>query len=79
MSLCCVAMVRIVYGVSGEGAGHASRAHAVLTHLEQRGHLLVRFSGVVSMSFHRANRTRFTQCCFDTYGMENTNQASNEY
>jgi len=38
MSLCCVAMVRIVYGVSGEGAGHASRAHAVLTHLEQRGH-----------------------------------------
>jgi uncharacterized protein (TIGR00661 family) len=32
------AMVRIVYGVSGEGGGHASRARAVLDHLEGRGH-----------------------------------------
>lgn len=31
-------MARIVYGVSGEGSGHSSRAREVLTHLESRGH-----------------------------------------
>ncbi len=31
-------MARIVYGVSGEGSGHSSRAHAMGLHLESRGH-----------------------------------------
>lgn len=31
-------MVRVVYGISGEGSGHASRARVVLTHLRERGH-----------------------------------------
>ncbi|MEW6072303.1 MAG: glycosyltransferase family protein [Planctomycetota bacterium] len=31
-------MVRIVYGVAGEGSGHASRAREVLAHLLARGH-----------------------------------------
>lgn len=31
-------MVRIVYGVSGEGSGHSSRAREVLTHLLAAGH-----------------------------------------
>ncbi len=29
---------RIVYGVSGEGSGHSSRAREMATHLEQAGH-----------------------------------------
>ena len=31
-------MARIVYGVSGEGSGHSSRARVVAAHLETRGH-----------------------------------------
>lgn len=31
-------MARIVYGISGEGSGHSSRAHAMGEHLEARGH-----------------------------------------
>ncbi len=31
-------MARIIYGVSGEGSGHSSRARVVLEHLEQQGH-----------------------------------------
>jgi uncharacterized protein (TIGR00661 family) len=31
-------MTRIVYGVSGEGSGHSSRARVVLEHLVARGH-----------------------------------------
>ena len=31
-------MARIVYGVSGEGSGHSSRAREVLTHLLREGH-----------------------------------------
>lgn len=31
-------MARIVYGVSGEGSGHSSRAREILTHLIQEGH-----------------------------------------
>lgn len=31
-------MARIVYGISGEGSGHSSRAHAIGTYLESRGH-----------------------------------------
>jgi uncharacterized protein (TIGR00661 family) len=31
-------MARIVYGVSGEGSGHSSRAREVMTHLLERGH-----------------------------------------
>jgi uncharacterized protein (TIGR00661 family) len=31
-------MVNIVYGVSGEGSGHSSRAREMLTHLQTQGH-----------------------------------------
>ena len=31
-------MARIVYGVSGEGSGHSSRAREMAGHLVQRGH-----------------------------------------
>ena len=31
-------MARIVYGVSGEGSGHSSRAHAIGSYLVSRGH-----------------------------------------
>lgn len=31
-------MARILYGVSGEGSGHSSRAHCIASHLEQQGH-----------------------------------------
>ena len=31
-------MAKIVYGVSGEGAGHASRARVMVPHLQSRGH-----------------------------------------
>lgn len=31
-------MARIVYGVSGEGSGHSSRAREILTHLLRKGH-----------------------------------------
>ena len=31
-------MAKIVYGVSGEGSGHSSRAREMITHLEQQGH-----------------------------------------
>ncbi|MGW8303836.1 MAG: glycosyltransferase family protein, partial [Desulfobacterales bacterium] len=31
-------MAKIVYGVSGEGSGHASRSRVMLTHLKDLGH-----------------------------------------
>ncbi|THB75022.1 MAG: hypothetical protein D3926_21090 [Desulfobacteraceae bacterium] len=31
-------MAKIVYGVSGEGSGHSSRARVIATHLVERGH-----------------------------------------
>ncbi len=31
-------MVRLVYGVAGEGSGHSSRAREMLTHLQAAGH-----------------------------------------
>lgn len=34
-------MTRILYGVSGEGSGHSSRAREVLRHLRSRGHDLL--------------------------------------
>lgn len=33
-------MAKIVYGVSGEGSGHSSRAREMLDHLEQLGHVV---------------------------------------
>ncbi|MBN1591600.1 MAG: hypothetical protein JW888_18945 [Pirellulales bacterium] len=33
-------MARIVYGVSGEGSGHSSRAREIASHLRDRGHTL---------------------------------------
>src|SRR5690606_28377642 len=30
--------MRIIYGVSGEGSGHSSRARAMATHLREQGH-----------------------------------------
>ena len=34
-------MANIVYGVSGEGSGHSSRAREILTHLQARGHRVI--------------------------------------
>ena len=31
-------MAKVVYGVSGEGSGHSSRAREMATHLLERGH-----------------------------------------
>ena len=31
-------MVNVVYGVSGEGSGHATRSKFILHHLLERGH-----------------------------------------
>jgi uncharacterized protein (TIGR00661 family) len=31
-------MARLIYGVSGEGSGHSSRAREMIAHLESRGH-----------------------------------------
>ena len=31
-------MAKIVYGVSGEGSGHSSRARVMIKHLEKLGH-----------------------------------------
>lgn len=33
-------MARIVYGISGEGSGHSSRAREMITHLAERGHVV---------------------------------------
>ncbi|RCU49083.1 hypothetical protein DU002_12030 [Corallincola holothuriorum] len=33
-------MAKIIYGVSGEGSGHSSRAKLMAAHLEQQGHEL---------------------------------------
>ncbi len=33
-------MARIVYGVSGEGSGHSSRAREIASHLREKGHAL---------------------------------------
>ncbi len=62
-------MARIVYGVSGEGSGHSSRAHAMGEHLEARGHdvrmvsydrglrnLRDRFNVFETVGLHIANR-----------------------
>ncbi len=31
-------MAKVVYGVSGEGSGHSSRAREMATHLRDQGH-----------------------------------------
>jgi uncharacterized protein (TIGR00661 family) len=33
-------MAKIVYGVSGEGSGHSSRAREMIIHLENLGHVV---------------------------------------
>jgi uncharacterized protein (TIGR00661 family) len=33
-------MAKIIYGVSGEGSGHSSRAREMIAHLEQLGHII---------------------------------------
>jgi uncharacterized protein (TIGR00661 family) len=33
-------MAKIVYGVSGEGSGHSSRAREMITHLQDLGHIV---------------------------------------
>ncbi|MCX6793298.1 MAG: glycosyltransferase [Candidatus Falkowbacteria bacterium] len=34
-------MARIIYGVSGQGFGHAARSYETLTHLEKQGHKVI--------------------------------------
>jgi len=33
-------MATIIYGVSGEGSGHSSRAREIISHLQDRGHVV---------------------------------------
>lgn len=62
-------MARIVYGVSGEGSGHSSRAHAMGSYLESRGH------DVRMVSYDRGLRNlhgRFD--VFETIGLHIANE-----
>ena len=57
-------MARIVYGVSGEGSGHSSRARVVLEHLVQAGHT------VKVVSYDRGIRNLGADFdCFETVGL----------
>jgi UDP:flavonoid glycosyltransferase YjiC (YdhE family) len=37
--------MRILYGVSGEGFGHRSRARKIIPYLESRGHEILKKAG----------------------------------
>ncbi len=62
-------MAHIVYGVSGEGSGHSSRARVIAAHLEKTGHR------VTIVSYDRGYRNlsdRFT--VFETEGLHITSR-----
>ncbi len=57
-------MARIVYGVSGEGSGHSSRAREIISHLEEQGHT------VKVVSYDRGyNNLKDTFDVFETEGL----------
>ncbi len=57
-------MARIVYGVSGEGSGHSSRAREIVSHLEKQGHT------VKVVSYDRGyNNLKDTFDVFETEGL----------
>ena len=63
-------MAKIVYGVSGEGSGHSSRAREMLDHLLQLGH----FVKVVSYDRGYRNLTKD----FDVFETEGLHIASSD-
>ena len=57
-------MAKIVYGVSGEGSGHSSRAREMIKHLEQLGH------AVKVVSYDRGyENLRYDFDVFETEGL----------
>jgi uncharacterized protein (TIGR00661 family) len=63
-------MARIVYGVSGEGSGHSSRARVMLTHLQRLGHT------VKVVSYDRGNANLKDD--FDVFETEGLHIASDD-
>lgn len=61
-------MTRIVYGISGEGSGHSSRAREIMTHLQGRGH------EVKAVSYDRGYRN--LERDFDVFETEGLHIAS---
>ena len=60
--------MRIVYGISGEGSGHSSRAREMMTHLQERGH------EVKAVSYDRGYRNLAED--FDVFETEGLHIAS---
>lgn len=63
-------MARIVYGISGEGSGHSSRAREVMTHLLSQGH------AVRAVSYDRGYRNLKED--FDVFETEGLHIASED-
>ena len=63
-------MAKIVYGVSGEGSGHSSRAREIINHLEQLGHT------VKVVSYDRGYRNLKND--FDVFETEGLHIASSD-
>ena len=63
-------MVNLVYGVSGEGSGHSSRAREMINHLEQLGHT------VKVVSYDRGYRNLKND--FDVFETEGLHIASSD-
>lgn len=63
-------MAKIVYGISGEGSGHSSRAREMMAHLESRGHTLK------AVSYDRGYRNLCSD--FDVFESEGLHIASVE-
>ena len=62
-------MAKIVYGVSGEGSGHSSRAREMITHLQDLGHI------VKVVSYDRGyNNLKADFDVFETEGLHITSQ-----
>ncbi|UCD79149.1 MAG: hypothetical protein JSW26_27745 [Desulfobacterales bacterium] len=63
-------MAKVVYGVSGEGSGHSSRAREMITHLEELGHT------VKVVSYDRGYRNLKDE--FDVFKTEGLHIASSD-
>ena len=63
-------MAKIVYGVSGEGSGHSSRAREMINHLQQLGHI------VKVVSYDRGYRN--LKADFDVFETEGLHIASSD-
>jgi len=65
-----MSLAKIVYGVSGEGSGHSSRAREMITHLESLGHT------VKVVSYDRGYRNLKSE--FDVFETEGLHIASSD-